>query len=249
MYLYVFDRRYGNDRVVRCDECDIGAGDLVRCNDVRLLALGDEIAFSERVTYRRTDHITRDHLHEKGLLSVKTLQFLHRFVNERFTTYKNAVPLFLPQDLATLFLRKKRAKAAVEVPFLSVDDTSLVRTSDMHAWQQLIIFPDLRTFFQMTSSEIRENNHVVILHGQSTEKQKAEAFRGVKNGTVQTLLCTYSQIFQDRKTLSAIILIDQHTRRYKNQQDPRYYVPTVVEYMASLYGAQLKKTWFGPLRT
>ncbi|MBP6911163.1 hypothetical protein KBC03_06320 [Patescibacteria group bacterium] len=58
-------------------------------------------------------------------------------------------------------------------------------------------------------------------------------------GQIHTLLCTYSQIFQDRKNLKNITLIDSHQRYYKNQQDPRYDTREVVKKMAEFYGAKL----------
>lgn len=58
-------------------------------------------------------------------------------------------------------------------------------------------------------------------------------------GHISSLHCTYSQLFQDWKSLKSIILVDSHQRYYKNQQDPRYDTREVVKKMAEIYGAEL----------
>ena len=80
------------------------------------------------------------------------------------------------------------------------------------------------------------------MNGKHTKKQRAEVFWKIKNGAPETLVCTYSQIFQDWQDLKRIILIDQHKRYYKNQQDPRYYTPRVVEKMGEIYECEVVKT-------
>ena len=61
-------------------------------------------------------------------------------------------------------------------------------------------------------------------------------------GHINTLICTYSQIFQDRKELKSVVLVDSHQRYYKNQQDPRYDTREAVKQMAQIYGASLQMT-------
>ncbi|MDP2670097.1 MAG: hypothetical protein Q8O99_03820 [bacterium] len=57
-------------------------------------------------------------------------------------------------------------------------------------------------------------------------------------------MSTHAQIFQDFFDLTSIVLIDQHKRRYKSQQDPRYRTPTVVEQMVNTYGPTLQTTGY-----
>ena len=47
---------------------------------------------------------------EATLLSPLTMRMIHDFVNHRFTTYKNAIPLRLPDDIDTLLKRKPISK-------------------------------------------------------------------------------------------------------------------------------------------
>lgn len=99
------------------------------------------------------------------------------------------------------------------------------------------------TWWEMDISQLSAlGSQFSFLHGQSTKKQRTEAFWWIKNWTIETFVCTSSQIFQDWNDLTRIVLIDQHKRRYKNQKDPRYYVPTILEKMAKIYGCDLIKT-------
>ena len=83
---------------------------------------------------------------------------------------------------------------------------------------------------------------VLALHGQSTDKQKRDAFRSLKAGKYMTLVCTPSQMFQDWADLKSIVLLDQHKRRYKSQQDPRYDAVRVAQIWAEKAGAELTMT-------
>jgi len=56
------------------------------------------------------------------------------------------------------------------------------------------------------------------------------------------LVCKPSQIFKDWYNLQSILLMDQHKRRYKNQQDPRYDATTVVKCLAEKTDAELIMT-------
>lgn len=57
-----------------------------------------------------------------------------------------------------------------------------------------------------------------------------------------TLVCTPSQMFQDWADLKSIVLLDQHKRRYKSQQDPRYDAVRVAQIWAKKAGAELVMT-------
>jgi hypothetical protein len=62
----------------------------------------------------------------------------------------------------------------------------------------------------------------------------------IKNGEINNVFCTHSEIFQDRSNLKKIILIDPYKRYYENQQDPRYNVNDVVKKMGEIYLAKME---------
>ena len=234
--------------------------------------LGDEVARPEMGKYAlKTPHLASPKGEElivvPRLLSEKSLGLLHRFVNEWYTTYKNSISLWV-HDVEDIVKRNKKQeirkkKKKIKHRKWVINNGVLIHSDEVLEWQQLIIFPDLWTLKQVCKSPLSPRGHslptsseftssqggdqlvwhgVVVLHGKSTKKQKSEAFLGIKSWAIATLICTYSQIFQDWQNLQHIILIDQHKRYYKHQQDPRYYVPTVVEKMAEIYGAHVTRT-------
>lgn len=73
-----------------------------------------------------------------------------------------------------------------------------------------------------------------------TYQQKIVSYRNIKYGVINTLICTHSQIFQDRKSLNKILIIDPHKRYYKNTHNPKYNTLSVATYMADLYHADLQ---------
>lgn len=158
-------------------------------------------------------------LHHKQFFSKKTVQLIHRLVHEYYTSYKNVVKLFVTGELADLFKKQISLKKKVE--------------------QKLIVYPDVRTMENLASSTDITEKGVAVLTSTSTQLQKDKVRRGIKMGHIHTLLCTYSQIFQDRKDLKHITIYDSHQRYYKSQQDPRYDTRVVLKQMAEMHNAEL----------
>lgn len=268
MYVYVFSNYYWGDKVaLRQDAASLGAkaGDLLKTETWYVFCLGETCAFQEKVKYTYAVQGTAEILY-KQLLSPQTLGILHRFVHHWYTTYHKSLPLWLEnEDAIGSFLKgapkkipkpSKAAKAAdipAEVSQFSrnTEHWKLEVVKMPGKGQQLVVIPDLRTLWAILPQDILHGTgtmqdlaqDIAILHGQSTDKQKRDAFWALKAGKKDLLVCTPSQIFQDRYDLESIILVDQHKRRYKNQQDPRYDAVTVVKYRAEKLWASLTMTW------
>lgn len=231
MYYYHFTHYAGNDRVFRSEKIFGEPGDLLSVGGEYMLVLGEEVARKEQHTkpWKSTEE---PKLISAWLLSEKSLAMIHRMVEYRFTTYKNVLPLRIG-DIDDLIKYKPSRESAPQ------------KRKKKSAEQQLIIFPDLRTMHAYIAEHKNDLPEVFLtLHSQTSAKQKAQAFRSLKFWKATTVLCTYSQLFQDRAHLTSITLIDQHKWYYKSQQDPRYYVPTVAQQLAKTSGATLEKTWF-----
>lgn len=225
MYFYCFNQRYGGDKVVDITtDAKVKCWDYVHIDGTEALCLGDSVAFPELVTsrYKGKGEIQ---IVVKKLLKKESLELLQRFVDHWFSSYKNSLPLYLTSSFETILNKNPLKK--------------------WKKWeeQSLTIFPTVRSLMQETTKAQRDNPHSVILHSATTTVQKAKAFWWIKQWEITTVYCTYSQIFQDWNNLVSITLHNQHSWRYKNQQDPRWYVPTVVEYMAKHYDAKLSTTW------
>lgn len=64
----------------------------------------------------------------------------------------------------------------------------------------------------------------------------------MKIGKLTTVLTTPAHVFQDRHALQSIVLVDAHKRYYKFQQDPRYWLPTLLRRWAAHTGAIYEQT-------
>lgn len=244
MYVYAFDRWYGQDRVAVLQGASCRAGDLLQQWTEYFLALGEEASFSE-LSSQFVLRLDAAQVCIPQLLGEASLSFLHWFVNQWLTTYKQAVPLWLGSNVEQLFLRMpSRLHKSKPAPWLraQVANDTLSMSLQTAAWgQQLVVFPNIFSLetaidgFEMLES-------CVVLTSHMTTKQAAERFWSVKQGKAKTVLCTYSQIFQDWHNLESIVLTDQHTRYYKQQQDPRYHILPCVSYLQDLHHCQVQST-------
>lgn len=259
MYFYFFDKWFGFDRVAIFEWSTFQAWDIVTIDNDIALCLWENIAFSELYVHSIKSNLPNECI-EKKVLSKKTMKCLHAFTTQWFCTYKKSVSLWLWTDIAQLIKKKKNAKSKkvtkqwawtwinriVDWDNLSFQNHEFVWADSLESVQKkhqtLIILPSIWSATQQIDKQWLSLPWTAFLHSQSTVNQKIQIFRGIKNWSIDTLFCTYSQLFQDRKKLSHIILIDAHSWWYKNQQDPRYFVPSVVEMIATTYGASIDKT-------
>lgn len=260
MYVYVFSSYYGGDKVaIRPDAADLGmaAGDLIKTDMSYVLCLWETCAFQELIKHTFVPH-GEPKILLKSVVSQRTLHVIYQFVQHRYTTYHKAMALWIwPDDLVEWLVRYAPAQSVLKTLTSSkkkpkeLETQHLQRLSDearfspqlcTSSGQQLILVPDLRTLRAIVPHELLEQKNIVILHSQSTDKQKREAYRNLKIGKKHILISTPSQCFQDRYALSQITVVDQHKRRYKNQQDPRYDAVTVVQHLAAERWASLQLT-------
>jgi hypothetical protein len=74
-----------------------------------MLCLGETVAFQslyEKVNQKSEIRNQKSLLIEPSLLSPLTIKVIHNFVATRFTTYKNAIPLWISEEIDTLLKRK-----------------------------------------------------------------------------------------------------------------------------------------------
>jgi len=243
MYLYFPDRRYGTDKVALVHGLQAKAGDLLEIDETYAIALGDQISFKELIHAKALGKTST--VVFKQLLRPETLLFIHAFVQHRFCTYASAMPLRTGDISQLVRQHKKKPKPLSRDRAIQVDGwTVTLQKCPTTTGQQLIIFPDLRTMQHVLPEKVFSQPGVIQLHSGLTVVQKAKAFRWIKTGYYHTILSTHAQIFQDFFDLTSIVLIDQHKRRYKSQQDPRYRTPTVVEQMVNTYGPTLQTTGY-----
>lgn len=206
------------------------AGDVLYANDTYFLHLGTSVTQVELPG--ALPHVSAGELLEKQLLSWSTMHFLHDFVAYRFTTYAKALALWLGDDLHALLARKPNSRPKVTIhqqALISLLPDFSVVLEPTEMTQQLVVFPDVWTMMNILPESVRTMPGAVLLHGQSTPKQRQEAFRSIKTGKATHIFTTWSTIFQDLAHCSHCLVVAPHTWYYKQQQDPRYHTVTTLE--------------------
>ena len=259
MYFYFPNQRYWNDKVAQIVWKDFLPWAVYEVDGERAVSLWDQIAFGELVKPYRRDDKSPESMHcvFENVVWSQSLELLHWFVNHWFTSYHKSFPLRL-WDLDQLIKRKKKGRKKKGGEW-TIQNTmqnesysminalwpiSLSFSLSPSSWQTLIIFPTVWSMhMHLKDTWLMEMKWSVLLHGQLHASARAKAFRAIKSWSVHTIYATYSQIFRDRNILQKIILIDQHAWWYKNMQDPRYFVPTVVEKISEIHACEVIKTW------
>ncbi len=240
MYLYWFNKYAWADKVWKTD-WGFKSGDLLKISDDFFLSLWKDTSFFEQYVYGLKSDLSKTETTEKKILNKQTLELLHRMVYQRYSTYKNVVKLFLPQEVQQLVDRKTTKKSKktddLKIEKLNILDQEISLAED---WQTLVVFPDLRTLMNTTTVELRENNWIDTLLSINTQNQKDKSRRNIKNWNTQTVLATHSEIFQNYKKLNKIIIIQPHKRYYSSQQDPRYKITEVVQKLAEIWKCELQ---------
>ena len=240
MYVFSYNLFAGDDRVFHAPLLQAAPGDLLKVWEDYILVLGEHIARPEKYDRRRTASPSQIEVACASFMSEQTLTELHQFVEHRFTTYKKAVPLRM-SDIEDCIKRKKSKlvkKRKIEHLHITCHGTECSRATTPSKGQQLVIFPDIWTMFNLLSGKMVDNK-AVIIHSRATKKQLSDAYWKIKSWEITTVFATPSKVFRDRAELTSITLIQQHMRYYKNQQEPRYYIPSVIEKLAESTGAKV----------
>lgn len=234
MYLYWFSQYAGFDKVFLVKDWNLNfkAGDLIQGESGFFLVLGEEVSFPELYTVLYTGAMDFQ-LSIAELLSPPALQLLHWMVYERYTSYKNAIKLFLDSDIEKLILKEQKISKKKQTIDFQLEK---VHIHNEKKGQILIVFPDLWTFKNLIDDE---KIQWLFLSSLDTQSKKNTHRRKIKTWNENLIFCTGSEIFQDFKALEKIYLVEPQKWYYASQQDPRYKVETVVQKMGKLYNAEV----------
>ncbi len=252
MYIFSFNRYAWFDRVFDLKISDnifwkykrvLKRGNLFRYQDDFFVCLWPKISFFEQ--YKYGYEIKEDSLSMvfKSFLTDQTLDMVDWMVYNRYSNYKSVLKYFISFDIEKLLegwkwkIETKNKK--IENNEILIKDWKLTISDNVFIWQQLIIFPDLWSLFNILDENILSLSGNVFLSSQDTQNQKDKKWRMVKKWLAKNIFCTHWEIFQSRLDLQKIILFDWYKRYYENQQDPRYNVNCVVEKMQEIYSAKL----------
>jgi hypothetical protein len=224
MYLFSFKKFAGHDRVFYTSFSAGKPGDLLETPDDILLNLGEEVAFPELYTQPYPPSPMKNIT--SAFFGQRFLEFLHRMVYERYSTYKNVMKYFVSMEIQELLMREP------SFPMKKNADLS-------GAGQTLFVFPDNWTRYTTIPTDWFESKEVINLVSTDTQKRKDIHRRTIKKSLQGKILATHSEVFQPYANLKKILFFDPNKWYYNNQQDPRYSLPLVIKKMGELYGAEV----------
>jgi len=99
-------------------------------------------------------------------------------------------------------------------------------------WQNLFVFPDLWTLYNFSENVDFKHD---ILNVSWTSLYRMKTFLDIKNGKIKNVFTTHAWVFQDWKNLKSIFVFDPYKWYYKNQQNPRYYLPELAKQIKFFY--------------
>lgn len=190
--------------------------DLVAFGEDIFLCLGEKVSFPEVYNYTYPN-ASKPSIVYKWLVSSDTMQYIHRMVYQRYSTYKSVLKYFLNFEIDKLLAREVKNKKKICFD------------------QELYIFPDLWSLSNTVPLSQQTATGHIVLTSQMTAKQKDIAWWKIKKWLISKVFTTHAEIFQDRKNLTKIYIHDPHKWYYANQQEPRYKVNTCVAEMKKLY--------------
>lgn len=232
MYRYFPDKRFGDDKVAWVTWVTWKPWDLYKIHDRYALCLWATIPLREIITGHET--ATEYELCFASFVYPKTIDRILSMTQTWYSSYAHVFPLWLWSDMQALMKQSKKKQATSwrerEVRMSDAWNISFV-AAPMTYDQQLLLFPDIRTMHQRLPERLFLQTGVARWHSGLTARQQAVIFWWCKQWTLHTLISTHAGIFQDWHNLTTIYGVDMHKRRYKSQQDPRYWTPEVIQGM------------------
>lgn len=236
MYFYIFGQKYGIDFVVQTNISDKGikGWSLVSLDGKLSLCLGPDVAWSERylgiTTFAKIQNISK-------ILSSKAMKQIHRMVNERYTTYKAVVPLYITNKFVDYYkLRKSKKNKDISSPTLSWSENSFfVNYTKQNIWQSLILVPDFRTASNIIDLASIRLDETVVRDSTKTDRQKIISKNDIQTGKRNLVISTHSGIFCDWADLRYVYVVDSRRQFYNSSRDPRYKTIQVIEQLRHYY--------------
>lgn len=200
--------------------------------------------------------ITWEILYIWNLFQPRTVQFQNFFSSYWYTWYFKVFNLFVQDysylDKFQLPKIKKAKKFSINEPYVSEyknfeSYTNYLKMWDdsikiinycffdnytPEKWQNLFVFPDLWTINCFIE---KINFKYNLLNVSWTNLNRMKHFFNIKSWKEKNIITTHAWVFQDWNNLKNIFVFDPYKWYYKNQQNPRYYLPDVVKQIKFFY--------------
>ncbi len=243
MYFYWFSSFFGSDKVWYSDkDFAYKIGDLISFQGNCFLCLGEEVSFFE--LYRsKVISLDGSEMLFPGFLSEKSVSFINWMVYYRYSSYRSVMRYFIFHDIDYALSKEVKRKKAKKIDEKLILDLKNIGFDISPVGQTLIVFPDLFTLFQVLPSEILNSEYTSLLISTDTQLQKAKKWWSIKNWNSNLIISTHSEVFQDYKNLKKVILFDPSKWYYTNQQDPRYKIKEVLDFLSWEWWISVESKW------
>jgi len=99
-------------------------------------------------------------------------------------------------------------------------------------WQNLFVFPDMWSLYNFYKNSKIEWK---IIDVNSTSLTRFKHYLNIKNWKYKNIFTTHWWVFQDWKKLKSIFIFFPYKWYYKNQQNPRYWLPELAKQIKFFY--------------
>lgn len=104
----------------------------------------------------------------------------------------------------------------------------------------IMLVPEISLTPQMVSRfRFRFKNLIALLHSRLSEGEKYDEYRKIRNGEVKIVIGTRSAIFAPLKDIGVIIIDEEHTTSYKQDNNPKYHAIDVALKRCEIHNAKL----------
>lgn len=103
--------------------------------------------------------------------------------------------------------------------------------------QIIVLFPEINSLIQLLP--YLKKYQAAVLHSKLTPKQFAQQWLLIKTNQINVVLGSLSAIFAPLNNLGAIIIDEENSSLYKNEQSPRYHVKKVAEKISELTNCKI----------
>ncbi len=94
----------------------------------------------------------------------------------------------------------------------------------------LMLIPEISLSFQMVDKFKRRFKRIAIFHSFLTDGEKYDEYRKIIDGEVDIVIGARSAIFAPLKNIGLIIIDEEHSETYKQENQPHYHAIKVAEY-------------------
>lgn len=224
-FYYCFSNKRGFDQVCNDEQLYAKPWSLIQSNGSYYLVLWEQISWQSLYEHKDYFFPLQSVVDVCQIMNNQTMALLHWMIYQYCCSYRSVVNLFISDP--EIYLKQKDK-------FKTVKKKDLYMHRDISIeGQKLIAYPDIM------SLRSRESNRELCLFANDSQARVMKYYYELQQWYKNILITTSANICMDYGDLREIICYFPDTPYYKYQQDPRIFIPEVLEKMAEIYGATL----------